>query len=235
LVLAARRQEALAAVAEQIRSAGGMVETVIGDATDPAARAAALEAARTRLGGLDILINNAGVGAVGEFAKADPGRLRPLMELNFFALVELTRAALPLLLAGRRPLIVNVGSILGHRAVPRCSEYCASKFAVRGFSESLRAELAPRGIDVLLVSPGSTETEFSDHLLERSSPPAFRASRAMSAEAVARDAIRAMRSGRNEALPGWKTKAVYWLNRLSPRVLDRIAAKRAKQMSRSDS
>ena len=92
-------------------------------------------------GGLDLLVNNAGIGAQGRFAEADPARLRQIMEVNFFAPAEMTRAALPLLKQGRRPMIVNIGSILGHRGIPGTSEYCASKFAVQGFSESLRAEL----------------------------------------------------------------------------------------------
>src|SRR4029079_8217356 len=114
----------------------------------------------------DLLINNAGVGALGRFEEAGAERLRRIMEVNFFALVEMARLAIPALQQGRRPLIVNISSILGHRAVPRSSEYCASKFAVQGFSESLRAELTRLKIGVLVVSPGTTATEFFDHAVE---------------------------------------------------------------------
>ena len=127
-------------------------------------RAKCIEAAQSKFGGLDILVNNAGVGAIGPFASADPQRVRRLMEVNFFALVEMTRTALPLLKQGRRPIIVNVSSILGRRGVPHNSEYAASKFAVHGFSESIRAEFASAGIDVLVVSPGTTDTEFFDQV-----------------------------------------------------------------------
>ena len=89
------------------------------------------------------------------------------MEVNFFALVEMTRLALPLLKQGVNPIVVNVSSILGHRGVPHSSEYSASKFAVQGFSESIRAEFARLGIDVLVVSPGTTETEFFDRVIEQ--------------------------------------------------------------------
>ena len=93
------------------------------------------------------------------------------MEVNFFVAVELIRAALPTLRQGRRPMIVNVGSILGHRGIPHMAEYCASKFALAGFSEALRAEVARLGIDVLVVSPGTTATDFHDHLVERTDKP----------------------------------------------------------------
>ena len=91
------------------------------------------------------------------------------MELNFFSLLEMTRSALPLLKLGRQPIIVNISSILGHRGIPHMSEYSATKFAVQGFSESIRAEFAPLGIDVLVVSPGTTETEFFDRAIEHTS------------------------------------------------------------------
>ena len=151
---------------QQIAQLGRRAVCVAGDVTDPAARQRALDAARDELGGLDILINNAGVAAHGRFADADPGRLRPIMEVNFFAPVEFIREALPLLRDGRQPIVVNIGSILGHRGCPHKSEYSASKFALHGFSEAVRPELARLGIDVLVVAPGPTESEHFDTLLE---------------------------------------------------------------------
>src|SRR5208282_4823696 len=118
VVCLARREDRLQALAEEIQSLGGRVACVAGDVTDPAARARAIEAAQAHFGGLDILVNNAGVGAIGPFATADPERVRRVMEVNFFALVEMTRLALPILRQGNRPIVVNVSSILGHRGVP---------------------------------------------------------------------------------------------------------------------
>ena len=74
-----------------------------------------------------------------------------------------------LLTAGRKPMVVNVGSILGHRGIPGCAEYCASKFALQGLSESLRAEFAPLGVDLLVVSPARTQTEFFQQAPTRAS------------------------------------------------------------------
>ena len=103
--------------------------------------------------------------------------------------------ALPLLKQGSRPIIVNISSILGHRGVPYNSGYCATKFAVQGFSESIRAEFTRLGIDVLVVSPGTTETEFFDSVLEHTAKPGWPEHKPVSAAAVARQTVRAIRRG----------------------------------------
>ena len=226
VVLVARREDRLRELAEQIAAAGGWhghparVQCVAGDITDPAVRARAIEAARESFGGLDILVNNAGVGAMGLFDGADPARVRKIMEVNFFALVEMTRLALPLLKQGNRPIVVNVSSVLGHRGVPYNSEYAASKFAVRGFSESIRTEWAAQGIDVLVVSPGTTETEFFDKVLEDKGGPGWPEHAPVTAANVARQMVRAIRQGRHEIIPYRWGKVLCWLNRLSPRMVD---------------
>ena len=184
----------------------------------------AIETAQASFGGLDILVNNAGVGAMGLFEDADPQRVRRVMEVNFFALVEMTRLALPLLKQGNRPIVVNVSSILGHRGVPYNSEYSASKFAVHGFSESIRAEWAAAGIDVLVVSPGTTETEFFDRVIEHTGRPPGPSTPPSPPPAVARQMVRAIRRGRHEIIPYRWGKVLCWLNRLSPRLVDGLMA-----------
>lgn len=225
VVVVARREDRLGQLADEIRAAGVRVEVVAGDITDPATRQKAVDSARSSFGGLDILINNAGIGAMGLFEHADPQRVRRLMEVNFFALVEMTRLALPLLKQGINPIVVNVSSILGHRGVPHSSEYCASKFAVRGFSESIRAELSAHKIDVLVVSPGTTETEFFDSVIQRTGEPSWPEHTPVSAAEVARKTVRAIRRGRHEIIPfGWG-KVLHWVNRLSPRLIDHFMAR----------
>jgi short-subunit dehydrogenase len=225
LVVVARREQRLRQLADEIRTAGGRVELVAGDITDSATRQRALDVAQANFGGLDILVNNAGVGAVGLLEHADPQRVRQIMEVNFFALVEMTRLALPLLKLGTNPIVVNIGSVLGHRGVPFRSEYCASKFAVQGFSESIRAEFSAHKIDVLVVSPGATDTEFADSVLECTGEPSWIEPPPVPAAEVARKAVRAIRRGRHEIIPyGWG-KLLYWLNRLSPRLIDHFMAR----------
>jgi short-subunit dehydrogenase len=232
LFLSARRGELLASVAEECRGVGAQVEFLAGDITDAAYRAGLIDRAAISFSGLDVLINNAGISAHGPFASSDEATLRRIMEVNFFAAAELTRVALPLLQQGRQPAIVNVGSILGHRGVPLNSEYVASKFALRGWSEALRAELASHGIDVLLVSPGTTETEFFDHLIAKQGDLPWGGAKAISAAAVAEHTVRALERGRREIFPNWRGRALVVVNRLFPGLVDRVVSRIARNAER---
>jgi len=224
LLVVARRPERLAELAASVVNASGRLEVLVGDITVPDARQAAIERMRQLYGGMDLLVNNAGIGAAGLFSEAAPERLRRVMEVNFFAATEMVRLSLPLLRAGNRPMIVNVSSILGHRGIPGSAEYCASKFALQGFSESLRAELSPAGIDVLVVSPGTTQTEF----FERSIDAAMNRRperQGMDPSLVARRSLAAIRRGKHEIVVGASGKLLVWANRLFPRLLDAILAR----------
>jgi short-subunit dehydrogenase len=222
LVLVARRGDRLAEVAQQISNLGRCAVVIAGDVTDPAVRRQAIDAASDELGGLDILVNNAGVAAHGRFADADPARLRPIMEVNFFAPAELIREALPLLRAGRQPVVVNIGSILGHRGCPHKSEYSASKFALHGFSEAIRPELAALGIDVLVVTAGPTDTEHFDSVLEELGELPWGNPRRVPAERVAQIIVRAIERGRHQVITHWR--GWFWidLNRFCPWLVDEI-------------
>jgi len=200
---------------------------VVGDVTRRGDRATALALANGEFGGLDALVNNAGVGALGRFDQADEARLRQIFEVNFFAPAEFTREALPLLTAGQRPIVVNVGSVLGHRAVPSKSEYCASKFALRGLSDALRIELAQVGIDVLLVSPSTTQSEFFEvaHSAGQERHGGRSLQRGMPAETVARRTVAAMRAGRREVILSAGGRLLVWLDRLCPPLADWLIAR----------
>lgn len=225
LVLASRDRDRLESLATAIRRHGGEAHVVPTDVAEANQRAALIGAALARLGGLDVLVNNAGVGAMGLFEDASEDRLRRIFEVNFFGTTELTRLALPHLRRGSEPLIVNIGSVLGKRAIPGCTEYCASKFALTGWSEGLRAELAQEGIQVLLVSPGAIETSFHANLLEDRARFRLEARRRMSAERCANLIVRAMRRRQSDLVITGAAKAMVWLNRLAPRFLDRLLAR----------
>lgn len=225
LVLVARREDRLVEVAGDIRKLGRRAVTVAGDVTDAAVRRRALEAAANELGGLDILVNNAGVAAHGRFADANPGRLRPIMEVNFFAAAEFTREALPLLRAGGQPVVVNIGSVLGYRGAPHKSEYSASKFALYGLSQAIRPELATIGVDLLVATIGPTDTEHFDTLLEEHGEMPWGNPRRKPAEAVARSIVRGIERGRGEIFTHWSGWWWVLLNRLSPWLVDRIMAR----------
>lgn len=223
-MLLARRADRLQEVAAEVTKLGRRAICIDGDVTDPQTRQRALDAARDQLGGLDILINNAGVAAHGRFADANPGRVRPMFEVNFFAPLEFIRSAIPLLKGGHDPLIVNVGSILGDRGVPHKSEYCASKFALHGFSEAIRPELARLGICVLLAVPGPTESEHFDTLLEDQGLP-WPEPKRLSSEDVAKRIVQEMEGNREEFVIGLRSRLLLLFNRFCPGMLDRILKK----------
>ncbi len=225
VLVMARRGQVLEEWRTAQKDSADRIATFAGDVTRAEDRAAMLRLAQDRWGGLDVLVNNAGLGSLGRFAESDPAILRRVFEVNFFAAVELTRAALPLLSAGKSPLIVNIGSILGHRATPQNSEYCASKFALRGWSESVRPELRRTGIDLLLVSPGTTESDFyANTLSEQKSPPWHNPPPIPAAE-VALQIVRAMERGSSEVIPSWRGKGLVWANRFVPSIVERIMRK----------
>jgi short-subunit dehydrogenase len=223
LVLNARRADRLSVLADEIKSRGGEALIVAGDVTDPQTRERLVSAPLESWGGLDLLINNAGIGAHGPFAQASPERLRRIMEVNYFAPLELIRLALPKLIEGNHPMVVNISSVLGHRAMPGKSEYCASKFALHGFSDSLRAELVESRVDVLIVSPSTTESEFFDNVLEGGGET--RSNRLpMSAATVARKTARAIELGKHEIILSARGKLLVWVDRLFPSLADRLVA-----------
>jgi short-subunit dehydrogenase len=230
-VLAVARSEALLRqLAEEVRACGGMLETVTADITDPEGRQRMVEAAVHHFGGLDILVNNAGIGATGHFVEVSPERLRKIMEVNFFGVTETVRAFLPLLRAGNRPAIVNISSIAGKRGIPARSEYSASKFAVHGFSEALRAELAKDGIDVLIVCPGLTDTNFSKNMIEQKARMPVDHMRGMKPDKVAAATLRAIERGRHEVCLTLQGKLLVFVSRFFPRLADRFAARRVRQL-----
>ncbi len=131
------------------------------DVTDAEQRQSALTAALERFGRVDVLVNNAGQGSLGAAEEFSSEQLRSQMEINFFGAVELTRAFLPHLRAQKSGHILQITSIGGLAAVGGFSLYCAAKFALEGFSEALRDELAPLGVRVTIVEPGAFRTEFA--------------------------------------------------------------------------
>jgi short-subunit dehydrogenase len=228
VIATARSLELLEELSATVRGRGDQLEIIQADVTNADDRQRMVEAAIASYGGLDILVNNAGIGATGMFADAAPERLRKIMEVNFFGLTETTRLFIPLLRMGNFPAIVNICSVAGKRGIPARSEYSASKFAVQGFSEALRAELDKDGIDVLVVSPGLTQTNFSKNMLEQKAKVKFDHLRGMTAEQVAAATLRTIEQGRHEVCLTFQGRLMVFLNRFFPRLTDRIAAKKVR-------
>jgi short-subunit dehydrogenase len=234
VLASARSPELLASLAAEVRAAGGVIETVAGDVTNPEDRRALVETAQRVYGGLDVLVNNAGIGATGHFFEASPERLRAIMEVNVFGLIEMTRACLPLLYKGLTPAIVNISSIAGKVALPARSEYSASKFAVQGFSEALRAELNKDGIDVVIVSPGLTQTNFSKNMLEQKARMAVDHMRGMTAEAVAEATLRALERGSPETSLSMAGKWIVLFKQYLPWFVSWVIRRKVRSLFREE-
>jgi len=230
VALAARSVGELDQVAEEIRRSGGTALVVPTDVTNPSDRERLFDAAQQEFGGLDILVNNAGVAAHGHFIDLSPEILRQTMELNFFATAENCRLAIPILAQGREPMIVNVSSMAGRRGVPAWTDYAASKFAVCGFSESLRAELVRFGIDLMLVVPGLTKSNFGKHLLARHGRLPAKFDSGLTPETVASLISNGMERGKHELRIERDARLLLFVNWLAPRFIDWRMAKIVKRL-----
>jgi short-subunit dehydrogenase len=230
VVLTARSADNLAELAGRLTAEGLEAAAIPADLTSDADRRRLVESAAERFDGLDVLINNAGVASAGHFADGSEAILRQVMEVNFFAPAELMRLAVPVLTRGRRPAVVNIASMCGRRGIPAWSEYSASKFALCGLTEALRAELARFDIDVLLVVPGMTRSDLARHLLRNEARMRFRFDRGMPVEHVARRVLHALRRNRNETVLGWDARWMLRFNRFFPGWLDRLIARRVRRL-----
>lgn len=155
VTLTSRRPQELATWAEQY---GDRVLVVPLELTDAAQVQRAVRAAEERFGGIDVLVNNAGRGWYGSIEGMDESSLRAMFELNFFAVLSVTRAVLPGMRARGNGWIVNVSSVAGLVSAPGFGYYSATKFAIEAVTDALRDEVAAQGISVLAVEPGAFRT-----------------------------------------------------------------------------
>jgi NADP-dependent 3-hydroxy acid dehydrogenase YdfG len=166
----ARRRDRLEELAERIGAAGGTTHVVAADITDRAQAAGAVDEVTGRLGRLDVLVNNAGIMLLGPALGTSTDEWDRMIELNVSALVHLTHAALPHLVAAAASSprgvadIVNVSSTAGRVARPGSSVYNLTKFGLNAFAEALRQELVAQRVRVGLVEPGTVDTELVEHL-----------------------------------------------------------------------
>lgn len=230
LVLAARSADKLEALADSLTERHAEVLAVPGDVTVEADRRRFVGAAVEHFGGLDILINNAGVASWAHFADCTEAILRQIMEVNFFAPAELIRSAIPILSQGQQPAVVNVASMCGRRGMPAWPEYSASKFALTGLTEALRGELARFDIDILLILPGLTRTELPRHLLRQTGRMKIDFDRGMAPEQVAAGIVRSLRRNTAETVLGREAKWILRINRFLPRLVDWLCARRVKKL-----
>jgi short-subunit dehydrogenase len=220
LALAARSADKLDEVVRLLRRDGAEAIAVPTDITVAADRQRLIQTVADHYGGLDILVNNAGVASYGHFANSSEAILRRIMEVNFFAPTELIRLAIPLLTTGQQPAVVNVASMCGRRGVPGWPEYSASKFALCGMAEALRAEMARFEIDVLLIVPGLTNSPFATHFLRNEGRAKIDYAGGMPTESVAAKILEALTKSRGETVLGREAKALLTLHKYLPGFVD---------------
>ena len=216
LALSARREDKLQELAAQLRAAHGIAVTVLPlDLAQPGAAPKLAQAVADAGLQIEILVNNAGFGAFGEFVKTELRDTTEMLQLNVTALAELTRLFLPQMLARGRGRILNVGSVAGFVPGPYMSAYYASKAFVGSFSQALGEELRGTGVTVSCLCPGPTATEFG----QRGSMKPMKAPRSwrMGALEVAQAGFDGLMQGRSLIIPGFSNNLIVCAVKFLPR------------------
>ena len=215
LILVARSGDKLTQVAAELQSSGVTVKTIPLDLSQPLAPRFLFDQLQSTGTTVDVLINNAGFGAYGEFARMPTEEVLGQISLNVTALTELTRLFLPAMISRRSGRIMNVASTAGFQPGPLMAVYYATKAYVISFSEGIANELRNSGVTVTCFCPGATHTGFANRAgVEKSR--LFKAG-AMKVEKVALDGYRAVMEGRTLAISGVHNWAVAQYTRLAPR------------------
>lgn len=220
LVLVARDEARLTALAAELAAAHGVTATVLpADLSEPAGR----DAVAARLAdGVSVLVNNAGFGTSGEFWNTDPAVLQRQLDVNVTAVLHLTRAALPPMLAAGRGTVVNIASVAGLLS-GRGSTYSASKAWVISFSEGLANGLGGTGVGVHAVCPGFVRTEFHQRAgIEMASIPG---PMWLTVDGVVAESLADIAKGKVISVPGVQYKVLTTAGRFIPRGLVRAATK----------
>ena len=164
VALAARREERLRALADRIDAGGGRALALTADVADESQARQAVERAASELGGLDVLVNNAGVMLLGPVAGADTSEWRRMVDVNVLGLLYCTHAALPIMGQQGSGHIVNISSVAGRTTRAGVAVYNATKWAVCAFSDALRQEVLHANVRVTVIEPGVVKTELGDHV-----------------------------------------------------------------------
>jgi NAD(P)-dependent dehydrogenase (short-subunit alcohol dehydrogenase family) len=201
------------------------------DVTDADACLRAVVAAIERFGALDVLVNNAGMSHRSGLADTDLAVIRRVMEVNFFGAVHCTKAALPRLIE-RRGLVIAISSVAGYTPLIARTGYAASKHALHGFFESLRTEMAPQGVQVMMVCPSFIATQIDRNALGGDGQPVQHAQvtigRPLTADAAAQQIVAGAARGRRLLLVGRTAWLAWWISRFAPAIYGRLMAQRLR-------
>jgi short-subunit dehydrogenase len=237
VVLAARRMDRLQALAEKIRAEAGEALPVEADLTRLEDIHSLVDIAVEQNGKIDVLFNNAGFGRITWLENLDPIEdIDTLIRVNLLGTILTTQAVIPHMIARRSGHIVNMSSMAGLIATPTYSIYAASKFGIRGFSESMRRELGVYNIFVSVIYPGAVETEFKQHagIRRKTGITTPKGLRLQSEDVAERIWGIVRRPARSTVMPGIMRLAVF-LNALAPGLVDRAIARRFTRLERGSS
>ena len=232
LALAARRKERLDALAEEVKQVGGEALSIQADVSDQVQVEQLVRQTAERFGRLDVLINNAGFGLFAKIEDTTVDDLQAILATNFTGTFYAIKAVLPLMQRQKAGHIINVSSVAGKRAFPLSGAYCASKFAMNGLSESLRTELRGSGIDVSLVLPVGTATDFFTVAKNKSDRPSLPLGIVQSAQQVARAIVKCAKSPKPEVYVYPPSRILVLLNAISPTLVDWLGTKLVQRAQR---
>ena len=224
----ARRTDRLESLAAECPA--GRVLTMAGDLADPGFRQALWERAEALPGGVDLLVNNAGVGNYADLTEQDPAAIRQIIELNLMALIDLSQKAARHMKARGDGRILQVSSVLGFVGIGESAVYAASKHAVNGLVKSLRYELAGTGVRVWAACPGRTVSEFSAAAGGAARAPSWPGREPT--ERVVRGMLRRLDGRRAFVFPTWRAWLVVTLASWFPAPVDWLMARLGPGSSR---
>ncbi|MGB4926745.1 MAG: SDR family oxidoreductase [Giesbergeria sp.] len=226
---------ALAAMQEAMSAQGtdhaAALMTLVCDITRPQDCDAAIAQAVALWGGVDVLVNNAGISHRSLFEGTDPAVLRKVMDVNFFGAVHMTHAALPQLLA-RRGVVAALSSVAGYAPLLGRTGYCASKHALHGFFDTLRTEVQERGVQVTLICPSFIATGIGAAGLGASgavaATPRITTGGESAPNDIAQRILAALAQGKEQLLPDRTSRLAWWVSRLAPRWYVRTMKRRVR-------
>jgi short-subunit dehydrogenase len=224
LLIAARREERLTSLAQELSSIGRKIHTLAVDLAKIEDCTKLFEAAK-KIGPVDLLVNNAGVGFHGALAEQDPARVLQMLQLNIDALSYLTALFLPEMVLRKSGAIIQVCSTGAFQPIPYMAAYAASKAFVLSFTEALSVELKGTGVSVQTLCPGATSTEFNS-TAGVSSDVAGRAPSYMTPEAVVEASLKGLDAGKTLVIPGFLNRqGAFWASVAPRRLATRLAGR----------
>lgn len=238
VVLAARRVDRLEALAQEIAAMNTGAETLVvqADLSKLEDIQALIKKTLDRFGRIDVLVNNAGFGRLDWLENLDPVKdIQSQFDVNVMGVIQTTRQALPVMMKQRAGHIINMCSMAGLVATPTYTIYAACKHAVHGFSEALRREVKPWGIDVSMIYPGGVVTEFGSHAgIKRKTKATTPKALLLTAEQVGNAVVRLVHRPRAMWILPWAWSFTVWMNRMLNGLVDYTTIKNFTIPERAD-